>query len=124
MRTVLEALLATENPPMNYALTEANVTAVAACYDWQSRWEESGWSPGTTEYVTLADMIVAEPGSFLADISRYYGDDQYLHFDPREEGGENLYDDSMDGDAESALASAGWGTDEDYGGYGGGEDEF
>ena len=26
------------------------------------------------------------------------------------------YDDSMDGDHESALASAGWGTDEDYGG--------
>ena len=25
------------------------------------------------------------------------------------------YDDSMDGDAESALASIGWGTDEDYG---------
>lgn len=27
------------------------------------------------------------------------------------------YDDSMDGDHESALASAGFGTDEDYGGY-------
>lgn len=27
------------------------------------------------------------------------------------------YDDSMDGDHESALASAGWGTDESYGGY-------
>ncbi len=26
------------------------------------------------------------------------------------------YDDSMDGDHASALASAGWGTDEDYGG--------
>jgi hypothetical protein len=26
------------------------------------------------------------------------------------------YDDSMDGDAATALASAGWGTDEDYGG--------
>ncbi len=26
------------------------------------------------------------------------------------------YDDSMDGDNASALASAGWGTDEDYGG--------
>ena len=26
-------------------------------------------------------------------------------------------DDSMDGDHESALASAGWGTDEDYGCY-------
>jgi len=29
---------------------------------------------------------------------------------------ESDYDDSMDGDAASALASAGWGTDEDYGG--------
>jgi hypothetical protein len=28
------------------------------------------------------------------------------------------FDDSMDGDAGSALASAGWGTDEDYGSYG------
>jgi hypothetical protein len=28
------------------------------------------------------------------------------------------YDDSMDGDHASALASAGWGTDEDYGYYG------
>lgn len=27
------------------------------------------------------------------------------------------YDDSMDGDHESGLASAGWGTDEDYGLY-------
>ena len=31
-------------------------------------------------------------------------------------GDESDYDDSMDGDAASALASAGWGTDEDYGG--------
>jgi hypothetical protein len=31
------------------------------------------------------------------------------------------YMDEMDGDAESALASAGWGTDEDYGHYGGEE---
>jgi hypothetical protein len=28
------------------------------------------------------------------------------------------YDDGMDGDHQSALASAGWGTDEDYGDYG------
>jgi hypothetical protein len=27
------------------------------------------------------------------------------------------YDESMDGDFDSALASAGFGTDEDYGGY-------
>ena len=31
---------------------------------------------------------------------------------------EDNYDDSMDGDEESALASAGFGTDEDYGYYG------
>lgn len=31
-------------------------------------------------------------------------------------------DDSMDGDHESALASAGMGTDEDYGYYGGGDE--
>jgi hypothetical protein len=29
---------------------------------------------------------------------------------------DDSYDDSMDGDEASALASAGWGTDEDYGG--------
>lgn len=32
--------------------------------------------------------------------------------------GEGDYDDSMDGDFDSALASAGYGTDEDYGYYG------
>jgi len=31
---------------------------------------------------------------------------------------DDTYDDSMDGDHESGLASAGWGTDEDYGFYG------
>lgn len=29
---------------------------------------------------------------------------------------EENYDDSMDGDFDSSMASAGWGTDEDYGG--------
>ena len=31
---------------------------------------------------------------------------------------EDTYDDSMDGDFDSAMASAGLGTDEDYGYYG------
>jgi hypothetical protein len=31
---------------------------------------------------------------------------------------DDTYDDSMDGDHESGLASAGWGTDEDYGYFG------
>ena len=39
-----------------------------------------------------------------------------------DEANEADYDDSMDGDHESALASAGWGTDEDYGYFGETED--
>lgn len=39
-----------------------------------------------------------------ADYSDYNDDDDY--------------DDSMDGDHDSAMESAGWGTDEDYGYYG------
>jgi hypothetical protein len=38
-----------------------------------------------------------------------------------ENGVNDSYDESMDGDAESALASAGFGTDEDYGYFGGDE---
>lgn len=38
--------------------------------------------------------------------------------DYNDEADDDSYDDSMDSDHESALASAGWGTDEDYGYYG------
>ncbi|MGA1670599.1 MAG: hypothetical protein ACO39F_06895 [Candidatus Nanopelagicaceae bacterium] len=41
---------------------------------------------------------------------RANGVDSYFH--------EEENDDSMDGDHDSAMASAGWGTDEDYGYYG------
>jgi len=37
---------------------------------------------------------------------------------------ENDYDDSMDGDHDSAMTSAGWGTDEDYGYYDDGREDF
>lgn len=45
-------------------------------------------------------------------------------FDSDEEGEDEDFDDSMDGDHESALASAGFGTDEDYGGSCYGDDDF
>jgi hypothetical protein len=56
----------------------------------------------------------------------YDEDDRKNHFDDFEDDSpefddfadEDDYDDSMDGDHESGLASAGWGTDEDYGYYG------
>ena len=45
-------------------------------------------------------------------------DDDFEEDDNVGEFEDDSFDDSMDGDAESALASAGWGTDEDYGYYG------
>jgi hypothetical protein len=44
-----------------------------------------------------------------------------VQFGRDEDDFEPEYDDSMDGDAASALASAGFGTDEDYGYFGGDE---
>jgi hypothetical protein len=39
-------------------------------------------------------------------------------------GHDDYYDDSMDGDHDSAMTSCGWGTDEDYGHYGDDIDAF
>jgi hypothetical protein len=49
-----------------------------------------------------------------------YNDFNYgeVDADELENSWDDSYDDSMDGDHESGLASAGWGTDEDYGYYG------
>lgn len=49
----------------------------------------------------------------------YYEDEDYYDVTMDEE----YYDDSMDGDHASALASIGWGVDEDYG-YEGGYDDY
>jgi hypothetical protein len=59
------------------------------------------------------------------DLEDFYGidaddrtNDYWAGNDDLENDSDDSFDDSMDGDAESALASAGWGTDEDYGSYG------
>jgi len=74
---ILEALLAADNPPVNYSLTPANVRAIAECYDWEGIVDSSNWRLGT-DYESVAEMVLAEPAIFLADISRYYGDDYYF----------------------------------------------
>lgn len=51
------------------------------------------------------------------DYEDFYGENMENDFYDYEVDNDS-FDDSMDGDAESALASAGWGTDEDYGYYG------
>jgi hypothetical protein len=49
------------------------------------------------------------------DHNDFYGE---VSADELENSWDDSYDDSMDGDHESALSSAGWGTDEDYGYFG------
>ena len=53
----------------------------------------------------IAIRLKVDLGS-VAEVIKDYEDGQYD------------YDDSMDGDHDSAMASAGFGTDEDYGYYG------
>lgn len=49
----------------------------------------------------------------------YEDDDMDYNYDDHDD----YYNDSMDGDFDSAMASAGHGTDEDYGYYGNPEDD-
>ena len=80
------------------------------------RWEDghvygyrvTGEDFGEYTFEYLSDAEVSALDFVLADFSPvgHYGDS-------------DDYDDGMDGDFDSAMASAGWGTDEDYGCYGG-----
>jgi hypothetical protein len=56
--------------------------------------------------------------SNYSDYNDFYGESIDYDDYNDEASDDDSYDDSMDGDHESALASAGWGTDEDYGYYG------
>ena len=51
------------------------------------------------------------------DHNDFYEDYNEMVEDGADQDWDDSYDDSMDGDHESGLASAGWGTDEDYGHY-------
>lgn len=55
------------------------------------------------------------------DHDDFYGD---VTAEDLEDNWDDSVDDSMDGDHESALSSAGWGTDEDYGFYGDDREDF
>ena len=55
--------------------------------------------------------VLRELDTILEDMNDKIHDPSNVDTAPPDE-----YDDGMDGDHASALASAGWGTDEDYGG--------
>jgi hypothetical protein len=61
---------------------------------------------------TPATVVAEDLGVSLDTVLDYY--DQ-LDADEADREVSGCYDDSMDGDEASALASVGWGTDEDYG---------
>ena len=60
------------------------------------------------------DLVAHIPNRILAGALRNIADTTGFRADDEDD-----YDDSMDGDFDSAMASAGFGTDEDYGCYGG-----
>ena len=77
------------------------------CYDPENSYED--------------DEMFTEPDESDVPFVEYlYDDYNDFHEDEDDETdvwGDN-YDDSMDGDFDSAMRDAGWGTDEDYGYYG------
>ena len=78
------------------------------CYDPDNSYEDDemvsgmdeNWDVDETEYETYDD----EEDANYDDYNDFHEED-------------DDYNDSMDGDHESGFASAGWGTDEDYGSY-------
>lgn len=81
-------------------------------------YEELGIEDRTTYEEDMASVYGWE-------VREQYEDDYYGVDDPSDEGDDEDMDgepcDSMDGDFDSAMTSAGFGTDEDYGYYGGDE---
>ena len=90
------------------------------CYDPENSYEDDDMAYNYDDHDAFYDE----------DSASYHPDADHeiaSHFDEEEEENEEWsddYDDSMDGDHESGLASAGWGTDEDYGYYGDDNDGY
>lgn len=66
---------------------------------------------------------MSHPDPLYDDYNDFYQED--LELNDHEDDFDNFddyYEDTMDGDHDSAMTSCGWGTDEDYGHYGDCED--
>jgi hypothetical protein len=88
---------------INVHMTGSLMSNMAYCatFEGYDGAEDAGFQPvgyGSTEEEATADLL-----------------------EQQEDHDADDYDDSMDGDHDSAMASAGWGTDEDYGG---GDDRY
>lgn len=65
--------------------------------------------------ITGLDLIMVD---YIIENYQFCAEDQGSGQESDEYVPEGAIDESMDGDEASALASVGWGTDEDYGYYG------
>ena len=81
--------------------------------------DELRYSDAYAEYIMKngdpSERVICNGDTLLEAQEDGYLFDQFLDSVGFNEADFEPWDDSMDGDAASALASAGWGTDEDYG---------
>lgn len=61
---------------------------------------------------------MSHPDSLYDDSDDFYGEDIDARYEDDYEDGWDIDDYYMDGDHDSAMESAGWGMDEDYGYFG------
>lgn len=87
--------------------------------NWDGDAERLDWSCGEFSGQSEGSSLESVEQAAISDYRQASGDteDVQIEYEDHDDGG--YEDDDMDGDAESALASCGWGTDEDYGDYGG-----
>jgi hypothetical protein len=67
------------------------------------------------------EKIMSHPDPLYDYENSYEDDDMYIHddtLDPNYDDHDDFYSDNMDGDFDSGMTSAGFGTNEDYGYYG------
>ncbi len=64
------------------------------------------------------DPLYDDYNEFHAELNAEAMAEMYDHEEDLDWYDDEDYDDSMDGDWDSGMTSAGWGTDEDYGYYG------
>ena len=94
------------------------------CYDPDNSYEDDEMftEPNESDIPFVEYLYDDHDDFFDEDSSNYHPDAAHeisTHSDDEDDDvWADDYDDSMDGDFDSAMRDAGWGTDEDYGYYG------
>jgi hypothetical protein len=93
-------------------------------FDPDNSYEEDGMSNNFTDYHYdyhddfYGDDSASSHPDAAHEVSTHFDDPELDDHEDDFDDFEDYYDESMDGDHDSGMTSAGWGTDEDYGYYG------